>query len=228
MFARNQTPRQSPHRFPYRAVLIALVLAARDRRRLPAARDRQPCVELAIAAGAARRILAMRCSPLAGDPRSSTGARCSTWCARCSPRHASDFRPRRGPCRRSNQAEREELRLAVVGRLPRRAPARRTTATRARASSPPLRRVGERRRDPGRRGRRRWTPQISIFLFEDASTAVRNAIRACAACSRPEPTPNDCARSRTSSATSPGSPTTPGRAGSRPAGGAGLLGPRSA
>ena len=53
--------------------------------------------------------------------------------------------------------------------------------------------------------------EISVFLFEDVSRAESRP-DACAGCSPTAPSPTTCARSRTWSASSPGSPTTAGRA----------------
>jgi O-antigen/teichoic acid export membrane protein len=159
-----------PIDFPYREVLTALALAAAIAGGAQLLPEMNKFVELAIA-------LALIClwivllAPLRAIPpqhwrplihmvrsfRSGTPA---------------NFRPRRG-LRALQPDEREELRLAVVGRLP-------SQRLAPEASEEGLRLVRELRRVGDRGGIPVGEPtehdaEIAVCLFEDASTAVRNA-----------------------------------------------------
>jgi O-antigen/teichoic acid export membrane protein len=160
----------NPLRFPYREVLTAFGLAAAMVGLYELLPEMEPWVELPIALALValwmvllvplRAIPQQHWRPLLHMLRSFR---------RGTP---ANFRPRRG-LRALEPAVREELRLAVVGRMPRErlAPeAGEEGLTLVRA----LRRVGRRGGIPVRKGTSH-DAALAVVLFEDASTAVRNA-----------------------------------------------------
>jgi hypothetical protein len=160
----------NPLHFPYREVLIALVLAVAIAGVFELLPDMSPVIELPVALALValwmtllvplRAIPQQHWRPLLHMVRSFR---------RGTP---ANFRPRRG-LRALEPGEREELRLAVVGRMPRERlePAAGEEGVRLVQA---LRRVGKRGGIPVRKS----TPYdalLAVVLFEDASTAVRNA-----------------------------------------------------
>ena len=84
----------------------------------------------------------------------------------------ADFRPRKG-LRSLDPATRDELRLAVVGRLPRER-LRPSAGGEGLMLVTALRQVGAEGGIPAERATEH-DADMAVFLFEDASTAVRNA-----------------------------------------------------
>ena len=169
LFLRGQTGRKPLH-FPYRKVALALLLAIAIAAGFEALPEYNHWLELLAALAACglwmvllvplRAIPPQHWKPLIHMVRSfRTGM-------------PADFRPRRG-LRNLEPEVRGELRQAVVGRLPRErlladdgAEGRRLVAA--------LRRVGNHGGVPSGRPRQ-IDPEIAVYVFEDASTAVRNA-----------------------------------------------------
>jgi O-antigen/teichoic acid export membrane protein len=160
----------TPLRFPYREVLTALALAVAIVAAFEVLPEMSPLVELPIALALVglwmlllvplRAIPAQHWRPLLHMLRSFR---------RGTP---ANFRPRRG-LRALEPAERQELRSAVVGRLPRERldPAAGDEGLRLVRQ---LRRVGRRGGIPVGRPSEH-DAELAVVLFEDASTAVRNA-----------------------------------------------------
>ena len=169
LFIRGQRGKKPLH-FPYREVLIALVLAALIVAGFEALPELNPWIELVVAAAGCGLWIVLL-GPLRAIP----------------PAHwrplihmlfsfrrgsAANFRARRG-LRGIDDASREELRAAVVVRLPRERLDPETSDLGARLVNS-LRKVGNHGGVPCGRPTRR-DPEIAVFLFEDASTAVRGA-----------------------------------------------------
>ncbi len=169
LFVRGQRGRKPLH-FPYREVLTALVLAALIAAGFEALPEFEPWLEL-IAAIAGCGLWIVLLGPLRAIPPEHR--RPLLHMVRSFRRGTpADFRPRKG-LRGIEPQEREELRRAVVARLPRERllPEAGDEGERLVAS---LRKVGNHGGVPCGSPTRR-DPEIALFLFEDASTAVRGA-----------------------------------------------------
>ena len=160
----------NPLRFPYREVLTALVLAVAIAAGFEALPELGTVIELLLAAALVGLWMVLLV-PLHAIPQQHW--RPLLHMVRSFRRGTpANFRPRRG-LRGLEPAEREELRRAVVGRLPRERldPAKGDEGLRLVRS---LRRVGKRGGIPvGRKSEH--DAELAVVLFEDASTAVRNA-----------------------------------------------------
>jgi hypothetical protein len=160
----------TPLRFPYREVLTALVLATVIIAGFEALPEWSPLAKLPIAAlGVLAWIVLL--VPLRAIPQQHWRPLIHMVRSFGSGTPAS-FRPRRG-LRGLEPDEREELRLAVVGRMPRERlkPEAGEEGLRLVRS---LRRVGKRGGIPLQR-ELPYDAELAVVLFEDASTAVRNA-----------------------------------------------------
>ena len=159
-----------PLRFPYREVGTALLLAAAIAGAVELLPEMNPWLDLVVAAAGCllwivllvplRAIPPEHWTPLVHMLRSFR---------RGTP---VSFRPRKG-LRALDPASRDQLRLAVVGRLPR-------ERLVPEAGDEGLRLVAALRVVAAEGGvpageQSRLDPQMAVFLFEDASTAVRNA-----------------------------------------------------
>ena len=169
LFIRGQRG-SKPLYFPYREVLTALALAAVIVAGFEALPELNHWIELVLAfAGCALWIVLL--GPLRAIPPAH-------WTPlihmirsfrRGTP---ADFRPRKG-LRGIEPEQRDELRVAVVGRLPREQLLPEAGDLGARLVGS-LRKVGNHGGVPCGSPTRR-DPEIAMFLFEDASTAVRGA-----------------------------------------------------
>jgi O-antigen/teichoic acid export membrane protein len=170
MFIRNQIGTK-PIDFPYRATLIAAGLATAVAAAFQLL-ELGSVVELAIAFALLAAFLGALV-PLGVIPEEHRGPLLHTVrsLGRGTP---ANFRPRRG-LRALEPAEREELRLAVIARMP---PER--LAPEPEGSGEGLRLVGLLRRVGERGGIPVGSPsahdaELAVFLFEDSSAAVRDA-----------------------------------------------------
>ncbi len=160
----------NPLRFPYREVLTALALAVAIAGGFELLPEMSPLIELPIALALAGLWMVLL-APLRAIPQQHW--RPLLHMVRSFRRGTpANFRARRG-LRGLEPGEREELRLAIVGRLPRERldPAAGEEGIRLVQA---LRRVGRRGGIPVSKA----TPAdaaLAVVLFEDASTAVRNA-----------------------------------------------------
>ena len=169
MFARNQLSSGKPIRFPYRAVLIALVLAAVVAGAFQLL-SLGSLAELAIAIGLLFVFVAALV-PLGVIPEEHRRPLLHTIrsLGRGTP---AETDPSRG-LQAIEPAEREQLRVAVIARLPaeRLSPRSGDEGLRLVGS---LRRVGEGAGVPVGRPSPH-DAEIALFVFDEASTAVRNA-----------------------------------------------------
>ena len=168
LFVRSQRGRR-PLRFPYREVATAIVLAAALVVGFEALPELATLVHLALALAAlALWLVALAPLRVIPDYHWQPLIHMARSLARGTP---ATFKPRRG-LRALTPSEREELRVAVVAGLPReRLDASGGEGTRLVRA---LRRVGERGGIPVGQATEH-DAAIAPFLFEDASTAVRNA-----------------------------------------------------
>jgi O-antigen/teichoic acid export membrane protein len=170
LFVRGQLGKK-PLFFPYREVATALLLAAAIAGAAELLPDMDPWVDLLVAAAGCllwivllvplRAIPPEHWTPLVHMLRSFR---------RGTP---VNFRPRKG-LRALEPAMRDELRLAVVGRLPRErlVPSAGDEGVRLVGA---LRVVAAEGGIPAAGDPTELDPELAVFLFEDASTAVRNA-----------------------------------------------------
>ena len=169
LFIRGQRGNK-PLYFPYREVATALLLAVLIAAGFEALPELNPWVELAIAFGGCALWMVLL-GPLRAIPPAHWGPLIHMVRSfrRGTP---ADFRPRKGL--RSIDAEtRDELRVAVVGRLPRERLDPEASDLGERLVGA-LRKVGNHGGVPSGSPTRR-DAEIALFLFEDASTAVRAA-----------------------------------------------------
>ena len=169
LFIRGQRGNK-PLYFPYREVATALLLAVLIAAGFEALPELNPWVELAVAFGGCALWMALL-GPLRAIPPAHWGPLIHMVRSfrRGTP---ADFRPRKGL--RSIDAEtRDELRIAVVGRLPRERLDPEASDLGERLVGA-LRKVGNHGGVPSGSPTRR-DREIALFLFEDASTAVRAA-----------------------------------------------------
>jgi hypothetical protein len=159
-----------PLRFPYRQVLTALLLAAALAGVAELLPDASPIVELAIALVLIALWIVLLV-PLRAIPRAHWTPLLHMLRSfrRGTP---ANFRPRRG-LRGLEQAERDELRAAVAGRVPRER-LQPVEAGEGERLVRELRKVGRRGGIPLAK-RTRHDAGLAMVLFEPASTAVRNA-----------------------------------------------------
>ncbi len=169
LFLRGQRGKKPLH-FPYREILTALLLAAAIAAGFEALPELDPWVELVVAIAGCGLWLVLL-GPLRAIPRAHWGPiiHMVRSFRRGTP---ASFRPRKAL--RSLEPElRDELREAVVVRMTRERLDPETEDRGARLVSA-LRQVGNHGGVPCGRPTRR-DPEIAVFLFEDASTAVRGA-----------------------------------------------------
>ncbi|MET0822945.1 MAG: oligosaccharide flippase family protein [Solirubrobacterales bacterium] len=169
LFIRGQRGNK-PLYFPYREVATALLLAVLIAAGFEALPELNPWVELAVAFGGCALWMVLL-GPLRAIPPAHWGPLIHMVRSfrRGTP---ADFRPRKGL--RSIDAEtRDELRVAVVGRLPRERLDPEASDLGERLVGA-LRKVGNHGGVPSGSPTRR-DAEIALFLFEDASTAVRAA-----------------------------------------------------
>jgi O-antigen/teichoic acid export membrane protein len=169
LFLRGQFGKK-PLRFPYREVGTALLLAAAIAGGAELLPELNPWVDLLVAAAGCALWMALLV-PLRAIPPEHWKP--LVHMLRSFRRGTPvSFRPRKG-LRALDPATRDELRLAVVGRLPRErlVPAAGNEGVTLVAA---LRRVAEAGGVPAG-APTELDPELAVFLFEDASTAVRNA-----------------------------------------------------